>query len=328
MLNYAILGAGTIAKVMARTVNLMNESGDNCVRLLGIASRSKDKAEAFAREFGIEKAYGSYEELYNDSSIDLVYIATPHNFHFEQCRACLMHGKHVLCEKPFTVNAKEAETLLNLAKEKKLVIAEGIWTRYQPMRRTISEVLAGGIVGKPYLLTANLGYNIVKNERLVSPQLAGGALLDVGVYTLNFANMVFGDATEVLATCVKNSGGVDMSNSITLTYDDGLRMAVLNSSALCQSDRFGMIHCENGYLKVENINNPQSLEVIDSDYKVIKSIKAEKQLTGFEYEVREVAATIESGNLECPSMPHERILYIMRLMDSIRAQLDIKYPFE
>lgn len=328
MLNYAILGAGSIAKVMATTVNLMNEHGDDSVKLTGIASRSLDKAREFASLFNIPKAYGSYEELYNDESIDLVYIATPHNFHYEQCKACLLHGKHVLCEKPFTVNARQAEELLNLAQERKLLIAEGIWTRYQPMRKTINEVLASGIVGKPYLVTANLGYNIVAKERLISPQLAGGALLDVGVYALNFANMIFGDAKEVLACCVKNSSGVDMSNSITLTYEDGLRMAVLNSSALCLSDRFGMIACENGYLKIENINNPQGLEVIDSNYEVVKSIKAEKQLTGFEYEVREVAQTIVSGALECPSMTHDRILYIMRLMDSIRAQLNIRYPFE
>jgi predicted dehydrogenase len=328
MLNFAILGAGSIARVMATTINKMNTSGSNIVRLAAVASRSLDKSKQFASEFNIEKAYGSYDELYNDPDIDLVYIATPHNFHYEQCKSCLEHSKNVLCEKPFTVNAKQAKELLELSENKKVFITEGIWTRYQPMRRIIDEEIKSGIIGQPMMVTANLSYNMTKKERLLKPELAGGALLDVGIYALNFANMILGDPDEVDSSCIKNAAGVDMSNSVTFTYKDTAKMAVLCSSALCVSDRYGMIHGSDGFIMVENINNPQSLKVFDKEYKLIKEIKAPDQLTGFEYEVEEACNAINNGEIQCKSMSHERILYMMNLMDSIRAQMGIKYPFE
>lgn len=328
MINFAIVGAGSIAKLMATTIKMMNKGGDESVKLYAIASRSLEKAKEFAKEFGIEKAYGSYEELYNDPAINLVYIATPHNFHYEQTKACLEHGKHVLCEKAFTVNAKEAKELIDLSKEKKLLLAEAIWTRYQPMRQIINDVISSGIVGPAYMITANLGYSIADKPRLVKKDLAGGALLDVGVYPINFTNMIFGDPTGVEATCIKNQEGVDVSNSITLTYADTGRMAVLCSSAICVSDRFGMIHCKDGFIQVENINNPQSIQVFNKQYQLIKEIKCPKQYTGYEYEVVACVKAIEAGLCECEQMPHERTLYIMNLLDSIRAQLGIKYPFE
>ena len=328
MIRFAILGAGGIAHVMATTIILMNKAGNDSVKLCAVASRSIDKSKAFAREFNIQKAYGSYEELYNDSEIDLVYIATPHSFHFEQSRQCLLHGKHVLCEKPFTVNAKEAKALFDLSREKNLYICEGIWTRYQPMRRIINDTLNSGIIGDAHLITANLGYNIVKNERLVKPELAGGALLDVGIYTLTFADMIFGEPKGVDSSCIKNAEGVDMSNSVTLTYEDPSKMAVLCSSALCISDRFGMIHGTKGIMMIDNINNPKSITVFNDSYEIVKTLSAPAQLTGFEYEVMESVNCIEAGKIESDSMPYEKTLKMMNLMDSIRAQLGIKYPFE
>ncbi len=328
MIHFAILGAGTIAKVMARTVNGMIKNGNTEIELSAVASRSKEKASAFADDFDIEKSYGSYEELYNDADIDLVYIATPHNFHYEQAKACLNHGKNVLCEKPFTVNAKQAKELIELAREKNLFIEEAIWTRYMPIRKVIDDIIASGIVGEPMLVTANLGYQIIANERLAKPELAGGALLDVGVYTLNFANMILGDCDSVDATCVKNASGVDLSNSMTLKYKDSPKMSVLCSSSISVSDRYGMIHCSKGFIQVENINNPQSVKVYDTEYKLVKEVSAPRQITGFEYEVEQSMEAIKAKKPECSAMPHDKILYMMNLMDSIRAQLGIKYPFE
>lgn len=326
MIRYAILGAGAIAHVMAKTVKLMTEGGNTSIKLCAIASRDVKKAQEFAAQYGIEKAY-TYDDLYKDPNIDLVYIATPHNFHFEQSKKCIEGGKHVLCEKPFTVNAKEAQELLKIAKEHRRLITEAIWTRYQPMRKIIDDTIKSGIVGQPMMLTANLCYSISHNERLVKPELAGGALLDVGIYSLNFANMIFGDPDEVDAVCVKNMAGVDMSDSITLRYRTG-QMAVLNASAMCISDRCGIIYCTKGYIKVENINNPQSLTVVNDRYEVIKEIACPKQYTGYEYEVEQACLAIEKGELECSAMSHERTEYMMKLMDSIRAQYAIKYPFE
>lgn len=327
-LNFGILGLGMIARVMADTVLKMNNSGDKSVRLYAAASRSMEKSLNFSKEFSVEKAYGSYEELYKDPNVDLVYIATPHSCHFEDVKQCLEHGKNVLCEKAFTVNAKQAKELIDLAQKKKLLLAEAIWTRYQPMRKIIDDTISSGIVGPVTMLTANLGYNIVSVPRLVKPELAGGALLDVGIYPLNFANMILGDPDSVEAVCIKNAAGVDMSNSITLCYEKTGVMAVLCSSALGVSDRFGMIHCKKGFIQVDNINNPQGLKIFDSNYSLIKEIKCPEQLTGYEYEVSACVSAIEQGLTECPQMPHERTLYMMQLMDTIRSQLGIKYPFE
>lgn len=328
MINLAILGSGSIAHMMANTVKLMNKSGENRVNLYAIASRDLSKAQAFAKEFSMPVSYGSYEELYNDPKVDLVYIATPHNLHYQEAKECLNHGKHVLCEKAFTINAKQAKELIELSEEKKLLLAEAIWTRYLPMRQIINDVIESNIVGRPYLLTANLGYELTTIPRLVKKNLAGGALLDVGVYPINFANMIFGDPDRVDAVGLKNQDGVDMSNSITFSYEKTGQMAVLCSSAMSVSDRFGMIHCQNGFIQVENINNPQSLNVYNKQYQLIKHIDCPKQLTGYEYEVVACINAIENNKIECEQMPHEKTLYIMNLLDSIRAQLSIKYPEE
>lgn len=328
MVRLALLGLGKIARVMANTVLLMNQHGDTSIKLVGAASRSKDKALEFSREFGIEKAYGSYQELYDDPDIDLVYIATPHSHHYEEALACLNSGKHVLCEKAFTVNAKMAEDLIKKSCEKKLLLAEAIWTRYMPSRQAINDVIASGIIGSVTMVTANLSYSIANVPRLVKPELAGGALLDVGVYPLNFACMILGEPDRVDAVCIKNAAGVDMSNSVTLCFDKTAQMAVLCSSATGVSDRFGYIHGTNGFIQVDNINNPKSLTVFNKEYQAVKKLDFSNQLTGYEYEVQACVNAIESASVECSQMPHKDTLYMMRLYDSIRAQLGIRYPFE
>ena len=191
----------------------------------------------------------------------MVYIATPHSHHYDHIKICLEHGKHVLCEKAFTVNERQAREVIALAEEKKLLLAEAIWTRYLPMRKVLEDVIASNVVGKPQMLTANLGYLISWKDRITKPELAGGALLDVGVYTLNFASMAFGDdIAQITGTAVLNENGVDLQNSITLVYKDG-KMAVLNSSALGLSDRRGIIYCDNGYIETENVNNCEGIRV-------------------------------------------------------------------
>ena len=153
---------------------------------------------------------------------------------------CLLKGKPVLCEKAFTANAREAEELIRIAQEKQVFLAEAIWTRYMPFSRTIRELTESGIIGKPMMLTASLGYPIAHKERIVRLELCGGALYDLGVYPINFALMTFGnDLEKITSTCMKNEAGVDMQNSITFTYRDG-RMAVMQTTAFCASDRQGI----------------------------------------------------------------------------------------
>lgn len=321
--NVGIIGAGHIALKMASTLAVLPRT-----HRYAIASREMRKARRFAKEQGFERAYGSYEELMDDPKVDLIYIATPHAFHFEQAKACILKGKPVLCEKAFTANATQAEELLKLAEEKQVFIAEAIWTRYLPMSRTIAELVRKGAVGTPYLLSANLGYAITNRERLVRPELAGGALLDVGVYTLNFAAMVFG--TEILSTtstCVKMDNGLDAQDSITLVYP-GERMAVLNCSMLARSDRQGIISGDGGHMIIDNINNPQSIKVLDGNYQTVAEYHAPSQVTGFEYEVNACIEALDKGLLQTLDMPHDETLRIMRQMDALRKEWGVCFPFE
>ena len=319
----AILGAGNIAGIMAATIKKMKQ-----VDCYAVASRNGEKAKEFANKYGFKKAYGSYEEMLANKKIDLVYIATPHSHHMEHCKMCIDAGIPVLCEKSFTANASQAEEVLAYAKEKKILVTEAIWVRYMPMLVIIKDVLNSGVIGKVSMLTGNLGYDVDALPRITDPNLAGGALLDVGVYALNFASMIFGDnIKQVSSVCTYTETGVDEQDSMTLVYEDG-RMAVLNASTVSVSDRKGIIHGDKGFAVIENINNFESLTVYNAEYKKIATYKRPKQITGYEYEVEACIEAIKNGNLECPQMPHTETIRMMKLMDSIREQWNIKYPFE
>ena len=318
-----IMGTGKMAGVMADTVQKMKN-----VKCHGVASRSEERAQKFAGEFGIKVAYTSYEEMMLDDKIDLVYIATPHSEHYDNMKLCIENGKNVLCEKAFTANAKQAEEILALAAEKGVFVTEAMWVRYMPMLTTIKGILNSGIIGEPVMLTANLGYLVSGKRRLTEPALGGGALLDLGVYTLNFAAMMFGREIERMeSSCVLTDTGVDAAESITLMYRDG-RMAVLNCTMNGLSDRRGVIYGPKGYIAIENINNFASVTVYDANYKAVRSVKAPKQITGYEYEVYSCMEAIEKGEKECWEMPHAETLRIMKQMDELRAQWGVVFPFE
>lgn len=322
-----ILGAGFIAHVMADTVRRMQAAGHGEVELYAVATREEDRARDFARQYGMPCAFGSYEAMLQDPAVDFVYIATPHSHHYRHIRLCVDHGKPVLCEKAFTVNARQADDVLRRARARGVLVTEAIWTRYQPMRRMLDEVLQSGVIGRPQLLTANLGYAMTQNRRIVDPALAGGALLDVGVYTLNFAEMVFGRADGVQGLCTKHETGVDLTDSITLTWADG-RAAHLTAAANAVTDRYGAVYGTDGYLLVENINNPQKITVFDGHNRPVRELPCPPQLTGYEYELLETVRCLEQGLVECPSMPHAETVHMMEVMDHLRAQMGIVYPCE
>ena len=322
-LKVGILGAGHIAQKMATTLMGMKEA-----ELYAVAARELSRAEQFADEFHAQKAYGNYEALADDPDIDLIYIATPHSHHFGPARMCLLKGKPVLCEKAFTANAREAEELIRIAQEKQVFLAEAIWTRYMPFSRTIRELTESGIIGKPMMLTASLGYPIAHKERIVRLELCGGALYDLGVYPINFALMTFGnDLEKITSTCMKNEAGVDMQNSITFTYRDG-RMAVMQTTAFCASDRQGIISGDKGYLVIDNINNPQQAVVYNTDHQETGRYTCPPQITGFEYQVLEAAEAIRQGAIEPTSMPHAETLRVMRMLDSLRKEWGIRFPMD
>ncbi|MGN0779441.1 MAG: Gfo/Idh/MocA family protein [Aristaeellaceae bacterium] len=329
MTKIAILGAGSIAGVMARTLQGMQAKG-RPVALYAVASRSLDKAEAFAKQWGFEKAYGSYEDMLNDPAVELVYVATPHSHHAAHTRLCIDHGKAALVEKAFTGNARQARETLAYAEEKGVLVTEAIWTRYMPVRRMVDELLAQGEIGEPRLLTANLGYAIEGKERIFRPELAGGALLDLGVYVLNFASMTFGDDVVRMDSSVSMlDTGVDCAESIDLYYRDG-RMAKLYATAAARTDRHCMIYGTNGAIMLDNVNNPQTITIYDDAQRgpVRRVMPVPEQITGYEYEVEACLTALANGTLECPDMPHAQTIHMMDMMDTLRAQWHMTYPFD
>ncbi len=323
MFKVGIIGAGWIAEKMAEALAPLE---DYCVH--AIASRSLEKAEEFAGRWNIEKAYGSYEELVADDEINLVYIATPHSHHFQHAMLALEHGRNVLVEKAFTANAQEAETLIRTAHEKGLFITEAIWTRYMPLSHKVKEVMESGIIGKPRVLTATLCYMMEFKERIVRADLCGGALLDLGVYALNFARMYFGtDIVRTVTNVHLGPTGMDMHESISLSFADG-KMANLQAGALCLNDRQGIISGTEGYIRVDNINCPEVVEVWRNYELAARYRKPADMVNGYEYQVFECRRCIEEGLQESPMMPHEETISIMKQMDALRQEWGVRYPMD
>lgn len=313
--NIGIIGAGHIAEKMAFTLNRMEDAA-----AYAVASRNLEKAWNFARAHGVEKAYGSYEELLDDPQVDLVYVATPHSLHLRHVKMCLEKSRPVLCEKAFMLNRAEAEEAIRLSEEKDVFLAEAIWTRYMPFRKTVRDVIDSGRIGRPMMLTAHLGYPVVHKERIIDPALGGGALLDLGVYVINFALMMFGDGISgISSTCVKADTGVDLQESITFTWPDG-KMAVMQSTALCASERQAIICGDKGYIILDNINNPLKAEIWSAGHVLEETLHAPEQITGFEYQVRACISAIRKGRIETDFMPHSETLRVMELMDTVRTR--------
>ncbi len=323
MFRVGIIGAGWIAEQMAMSLAPLD---DYCV--YAIASRSGDKARAFADKWKIAKAYNSYEQLVADSNIDLVYIATPHSHHFEHAMLAINSGKNVLVEKAFTANARQAEELIAKAERNGVFITEAIWTRYMPLSAKVKQLMDSGIIGEPRVLTASLCYMMEYKERIISPELCGGALLDLGVYALNFARMYFGtDIVKTVSNCILSNKGMDMHECISLTFRNG-RMANLQAGALCLNDRQGIISGTEGYIRVDNINCPEQIDVV-RNYKLIATIKRpDDMITGYEYQVRECRRCIEAGLKESPLMPHTETISIMQQMDTMRSEWGVHYPMD
>ena len=322
-LNVVILGTGYMAGLMAETIR-----GTGAARICAVGSRNYERAREFAKEYGLKKYYGSYEEAADDPEADLVYIATPHTVHYENVKMALEKGKNVLCEKPFALNAAQAEELFALAREKKLFCQEAMWIRFLPFYEQILNVLRKGTIGEPVMLTANLGYNVGRMSRMVEPELGGGALLDTGVCLLNLSSMIFGDdIIRINSHCTYTDRGLDAQETVTLRYRDG-KMAELTSSMTGISDRRAVICGTEGYIVIDNVSNFEGLDVYDSSYNRVVTYKRQKQKTGYEYELEACARAIHKGDLECSQMPQSQTMSIMHMLDYIRKQLGIVFPQE
>ncbi len=267
MFRIGIIGAGWIAEKMCDAIAPFTD-----MEIYAIASRTREKAETFAAEHNIGKAYGSYEEMVCDPAVELVYIATPHSHHYDHAMLALEHGKPVLVEKAFTANARQAEKLIETARSKGVFITEAIWTRYMPLSHKIREIMESGIIGEPRVLTATLCYMMENKERILRGDLCGGAL--------------------------------------------------------CLNDRQGIISGTEGYIRIDNINCPEVVEVYRNYELVQRYTKDEDMVNGYEYQVIECRRCINEKLMESPMMPHEETISIMKQMDDLRKEWGVRYPYD
>ena len=310
-----IIGAGHIAEKAAATLAAMDD-----MQCLAIGSRSLEKAQAFAERFGIERAYGAYAELLADPDVELVYIAVPHSCHFAVARDAILAGKPCLVEKSFMLNATEAAAILALAREQGVFVAEAMWPRYMPVVQMGRELIASGVIGTPKMVNATLAYNVSEKERVLRPELGGGALLDLGVYLLNFVRMYLDSPIQKLnTTCIVSETGVDATEDITLVLADGT-MASLQASAWCQGGNEAVIAGTTGYLVFDDLIHPSRISICRKRHIVERVVELPPQITGFEYQFRACRDALAAGALEAPQMPHSEILYIMHLMDRLKAE--------
>ena len=318
-----IIGTGWIAEKAAITLK-----GLTTCEAYAVGSRKQETAQVFAEKWNIPKAYGSYAELIADPDVDLLYIGTPHSHHYDVTKEAILAGKPCLVEKAFMANARQTKEILDLAHERGVFLAEAIWTRYQPAVNIVRNLIADGRIGTPKLITATLGYSMGQKERIMRPDLCGGALLDLGVYVINFVRM-FTDSEikSIDGYCVKSDTGMDLTNTITMLLSDGI-VANVQSSAACVGDNIGVIAGTEGNLIIDNVNNPQTITVNGPDRTYIETIRVPQQITGYEYQFLACRQALKEGLLEPREMPHDEVLYIMQLMDELRKKWGVHYPMD
>ena len=301
--------------------------------LYGISSHNLEKANKFKEKYGISKVFENYEDLVKDKNIDLVYISTTINMHYDNVKLCLKHNKNVIVEKSFTTSIKEAKLLVNLARKKNLYLQEAIWTRYMPSRNIINKFIQSNIIGEIYLIEANLGYDISYKERIMNPMLGGGSLLDVGVYPINFIDMfarVIDNKNEIESFNVNakmTSTGVDETICGNIVYKNGI-IGNFFSTINNLTTRDGYIYGKDGFIKVTNINNPELIEIYKRNninshkLDLVSKIKVKEEVNGYEYEFLEAYKMIKKKQTESISMPLNDTLRIMNLMDKMLLQID------
>ena len=323
LINWGILGPGSIAHRFAKGLQSVPDAN-----LYAVGSRTQAKADEFADKYDAPKRYGSYEALAEDPDVQAVYIATPHPQHKDAALLCLDHGKAVLCEKPFTVNAKEAAEVIALARAKDLFLMEGMWARFFPGMVRVRELLASGAIGEARMLQADFGFRTGVNPegRLFSPALAGGGLLDVGVYPISLASMIFGTPTDISGLAQIGETGVDEMAAVTLKYAQG-QLASIITGVRISTPSEATIFGTDGSLKLHApFWNPVHL-TLKAGGKT-EEIDVPFEGEGFNYEAQEVQNCLRAGKTESAVMPLDETLAIMKTMDTLRSQWDLKYPME
>ena len=320
---WGILGPGSIAQQFATGLQSALSA-----QLVAVGSRSQAKADEFGAGFDVSHRHGSYKALVEDPDVDAVYVATPHPMHAEHALLALDAGKAVLCEKPFTVNAAQAAQLIDVARRRNLFLMEGMWTRFFPLMARLREMLASGVIGEARMLQADFGFRAGINPegRLFNLSLAGGGLLDVGVYPISLASMLFGRPTGVTGLAHIGETGVDEQAGMVFLYDSG-RLAVLSTGIRTSTPQEAVILGTDGQIKVHAPWWKPSTMTVTAGGKT-EEIAMPFEGNGFNYEAEEVALCLGAGKTESNILPLDETQQIMRTLDTLRSQWGLKYPME
>lgn len=324
-IRWGILGTGNIAHQFAE--GLKSAEG---AALCAVGSRSAETAERFGDVFAIPRRHGCYEALAADPELDVVYIATPHPMHKENTMLCLDGGKAVLCEKPFTINRREAEAVVAHARARGLFLMEAMWTRFLPTLVKTRALIAEGAIGKPLMVRADFGFRAEYNEesRLFAPEMGGGGLLDVGIYPISLAAMIFGvDVEQVASLAVLGPTGVDDQNAVVLRYPDG-GLAITSSAVRTNTPQDAHILGETGWIHLHTPYWRGTTLSLVQNGKEPETMTLPFTGNGYNYQANAVMACLRAGKTECDIMPLDDSIAIMDILDQARAQWGLKYPME
>ena len=322
MIKWGIAGPGIIVEKFAKAVKNVDSA-----ELYAVASRSGERGAAFAEKHGVERVFLGYEAMAKDPQIDAVYVSTPHPFHLPVARIFLENGKHVLCEKPLTVNAAEAEELSSIAKKKGVFLMEAMWSRFLPAVKEAVRLAKSGEIGEIRSLSADFCYPLGRGEddKLLLDYMAGGSLLDVGIYCLHFADLVLGRDPEKIYSTGRIKNGIDMSADILLTYKSGAT-ARLSSAMDHGKPSSGYIFGSKGYIFLPNFYKAREFFICKNGEET--RIDLPPIGDGFEEEIIEVCECIRDGKTESGTLPHRVSIELMKLTDTVRKQIGVIYPFE
>jgi len=319
-LRWGILGAGGIAKAQVKDMKLHGFD------VVAVAARDLGKARAWADEMGVPTAYGSYEELAADPDVDAIYVATVHPTHADAARIALEGGKHVLVEKPFTMDAAEAGSIVELAASKNLVILEAMWTRWLPHMVRIREILAEGLLGDVRVVLADHDQNNEHVERMYKRELGGGALLDLGIYPVSFAWDVLGAHDSVIASATLTDAGVDRETAIILGYPSGAHAVLQTQMSGTGPNRAAIVGTE-GRIEIESVwYTPVGFTRYDASGAVVERFESNVDGRGMQFQAAELERIVASGKLEGDVLPPSESVAIMATLDAVREIIGVSYP--
>jgi predicted dehydrogenase len=321
-INWGIIGLGNIANKFAQDLLLVKNSV-----LYGVASRDIEKSKSFAKKYNSIHYYNSYQELANDPNIDIVYVATPHTYHFFHTMLCLKSGKAVLCEKPLGMNSREVITMIELARSNDLFIMEALWTRFIPGTEKLLELLKSDTIGKIDYLKADFGFvgNTDPERRVYNRSLGGGSLLDIGIYPIYLSLLLMGLPNILKATANFTPTGVDSFCSILFDYNNG-KMAFLESTILANTPIEAIIRGENGSIKMHrSFHHTKKISILKND-NTSETISIDYKGNGYYHEIVEVMGCLLNKKIESDKMPHSMSIGLVETLDKVREQIGLTYP--